>query len=131
MLEGISNTLKYIYLQTHPRFCNVGIAIILNFCAMSAFLAKTSHTLRKSLCLSASQHGRSCFETSPTPPIDLPFLSHKDKGGVTGGLWEVYGRSDGRCQIRKTPLNKGLSLKNGRSDGTTQKSHPKVAISAS
>ena len=63
------------------------------------------------------QDGRSSLETSLRPPIDLPselpYL--RTKGGVKGGLWEIYGRSYNNTSRAKTPLYTGIPKEKGRS----------------
>ena len=80
---------------------------------------RTSDCLKKEVhsCLSGFQDGRSSLETSLKPPIDLPseLPCLRTKGGVKGGLWEIYGRSCNNTSRAKTPLYTGTSKENGRS----------------
>ena len=56
--------------------------------------------------------------TSHRSPIDLPspLPWSLGRGVQTGGLWEVLGRSPEKTSRLETPINKGISKENGRSE---------------
>ena len=75
VLEGILTILKYIYLQTYPRFCYLKIAKSArfhNFTTCLSFLPHPSHFLLKPFI----QRGKSMWGVLRIPHISLTYLSH-------------------------------------------------------
>ena len=126
MLQGISTTLKYIYLQTYPRFCYVQIAKLArfnNFTTYSSFLPHPSHFLPKPLYTKGKEHVRGAKEPSHIPHITLtpsPPLGHfKNVRVHVRDEVRVHVRDEVRDESLGTSLNKGFLLKNVRDQETS------------